>query len=117
MLPSSTTSANANNREEEIRNLASYDKLTRLPNRHLFLDRFAEKLTNSIRLSSHGALLLVDLDRFKILNDTMGHDCGDLLLIEVAARLKDSVREMDTVARLGADEFIVHIEDVSSEPG
>ena len=104
-----------NNREEEIRKLASYDKLTRLPNRHLFLDRFAEKLTNSTRLNSYGAILLIDLDRFKILNDTMGHDCGDLLLIEVAARLKSCVREMDTVARLGADEFIVHIDDVSND--
>jgi diguanylate cyclase (GGDEF)-like protein/PAS domain S-box-containing protein len=103
-----------NNREEEIRNLASYDKLTRLPNRHLFLDRFAEKLINSTRQNSYGGILLIDLDRFKILNDAMGHDCGDLLLIEVAARLKNCVREMDTVARLGADEFIVHIEDVSS---
>ena len=104
-----------NNREEEIRNLASYDKLTRLPNRHLFLDRFAEKLAKSTRLKSYGATLLIDLDRFKNLNDTMGHDCGDLLLIEVAARLKDCVREMDTVARLGADEFIVLIEDVSND--
>lgn len=100
------------NREAEIRNLGSYDKLTRLPNRHLFLDRFSEKLANATRLENFGAILLIDLDRFKMLNDTLGHDCGDLLLIEVAARLKDSVREMDTVARLGADEFIVLIEDV-----
>jgi diguanylate cyclase (GGDEF)-like protein/PAS domain S-box-containing protein len=101
------------NREEEIRNLASYDKLTRLPNRHLFLDRFGEKLASSTRPGNFGAVLLIDLDRFKILNETLGHDCGDMLLIEVAARLKDSVREMDTVARLGADEFIVLIEDIS----
>jgi len=99
-------------REEEIRNLASYDKLTRLPNRNLFLDLFSEKLANSTRPGNFGALLLIDLDRFKILNDTLGHDCGDLLLIEVAARLKDCVREMDTLARLGADEFIMLIEDV-----
>ncbi|MGA8864691.1 MAG: EAL domain-containing protein [Gallionella sp.] len=101
------------NKEEEIRNLASYDKLTRLPNRHLFLERFGEKLANSTRPGHFGAILLIDLDRFKILNNTQGHDCGDMLLIEVAARLKDSVREMDTVARLGADEFIVMIEDIS----
>ncbi|HUW75227.1 MAG TPA: EAL domain-containing protein [Gallionella sp.] len=99
-------------REEEIRNLASYDKLTRLPNRNLFLDLFSEKLANSTRPNNFGALLLIDLDRFKILNDTLGHDCGDLLLIEVAARLKDCVRGMDTLARLGADEFIMLIEDV-----
>ncbi len=99
--------------ESERRNLASYDKLTKLPNRHLFLERFGETLTKSARLSSFGAILLIDLDRFKMLNDTAGHDCGDLLLIEVASRLKHCVREMDSVARLGADEFIVLIEDVS----
>ena len=99
--------------EEEIRNLAFYDALTKLPNRHLFLDRFRSALTSASRLNSFGAILLIDLDRFKLLNDTLGHVCGDLLLIEVASRLKSSVREMDTVARLGADEFIVLIEDVS----
>lgn len=99
--------------ESETNNLASYDKLTRLPNRHLFLDRFGATLSNAARLKSFGAILLIDLDRFRILNDTMGHDCGDLLLIEVAKRLKICVREMDAVARLGADEFIVLIEDVS----
>src|SRR5665647_1153051 len=99
--------------EAENRNLASYDKLTKLPNRHLFLERFGATLAKAARLSSFGAILLIDLDRFKILNDTVGHDCGDLLLIEVANRLKHCVREMDTVARLGADEFIVLIEDVS----
>jgi diguanylate cyclase (GGDEF)-like protein/PAS domain S-box-containing protein len=99
--------------EEEIRNLAFYDALTKLPNRHLFLDRFRSALTSASRLNSFGAILLIDLDRFKLLNDTLGHDCGDLILIEVASRLKSSVREMDTVARLGADEFIVLIEDVS----
>jgi diguanylate cyclase (GGDEF)-like protein/PAS domain S-box-containing protein len=98
---------------EESLNLASYDKLTRLPNRHLFLERFGATLSSAARLKNFGAILLIDLDRFKILNDTMGHDCGDLLLIDVAKRLKACVREMDTVARLGADEFIVMIEDVS----
>ena len=99
--------------EDETRNLASYDKLTQLPNRHLFLERFGATLSSAARLKSFGAILLIDLDRFKILNDTVGHDCGDLLLIEVAKRLKVCVREMDTVARLGADEFIVLIENVS----
>lgn len=99
--------------EAEIRNLAFYDSLTKLPNRHLFLDRFNAALTCSVRMNSFGAILLVDLDRFKILNDTVGHDCGDMLLIEVAARLNSCVREADTVARLGADEFVVLIEGVS----
>lgn len=99
--------------EAEIRNLAFYDGLTKLPNRHLFFDRFNAALTSASRLNSIGAILLIDLDRFKILNDTVGHDCGDLLLIEVASRLNASVREMDTVARLGADEFIVLVENVS----
>lgn len=101
--------------EEEIRNLAFYDALTKLPNRHLFLDRFRAALSSASRLNSFGAILLIDLDRFKILNDTLGHDYGDLLLIEVATRLKSCVREMDTVARLGADEFVVLIEDVSDD--
>jgi len=99
--------------EAEIRNLAFYDALTKLPNRHLFFDRFSAALTSASRLNSTGAILLIDLDRFKILNDTIGHDCGDLLLIEVATRLNACVREMDTVARLGADEFIVLVENVS----
>lgn len=99
--------------EEEIRNLAFYDALTKLPNRHLFHDRFSAALSSASRTNSYGAILLIDLDRFKLLNDTLGHDCGDLLLIEVATRLKSCVREMDTVARLGADEFIVLFEDVS----
>ena len=99
--------------EAEIRNLAFYDALTKLPNRHLFVDRLGAALASASRLNSYGAIMLIDLDRFKILNDTVGHECGDLLLIEVANRLHACVREMDTVARLGADEFIVLIENVS----
>jgi diguanylate cyclase (GGDEF)-like protein/PAS domain S-box-containing protein len=102
--------------QEKIRNLAFYDSLTKLPNRHLFLDRLSAALSTTTRLTSFGAILLIDLDRFKLFNDTLGHFCGDLLLIEVAARIKSSVSEMDTVARLGADEFIVLIEDVSDNP-
>ena len=102
--------------EEEIRNLAFYDSLTKLPNRHLFLDRFSAALASASRLNKFGAIFFIDLDRFKILNDTLGHDYGDLLLIEVAIRLKACVREIDTVARLSADEFIVLIEDVSDNP-
>jgi len=101
--------------EEEIHNLAFYDALTKLPNRRLFLDRFGTALTVSVRFNNYGAVLFIDLDRFKLLNDTLGHDYGDLLLIEVAARIKSCVREMDTVARLGGDEFVVLIEGVSDD--
>jgi diguanylate cyclase (GGDEF)-like protein/PAS domain S-box-containing protein len=99
--------------EEEIRNLAFYDALTRLPNRRLFLDRFRAALTISTRSNDYGALLFIDMDRFKTLNDMLGHDYGDLLLVEVADRIKSCVREMDTVARLGGDEFVVLIEGLS----
>jgi diguanylate cyclase (GGDEF)-like protein/PAS domain S-box-containing protein len=98
--------------EEEIRNLAFYDVLTGLPNRRLLVDRLRSALAISARSSYYGALLFLDLDRFKILNDTLGHDYGDLLLIEVAARIKHCVREIDTVARLGGDEFVVLLEEV-----
>lgn len=101
--------------EEEIRNLAFYDMLTRLPNRRLFMDRFRAALTISMRRNDYGAVLFIDMDRFKALNDTFGHDHGDMLLIEVAARIKSCVREMDTVARLGGDEFVVLIEGISED--
>lgn len=100
--------------EEEIRNLAFYDALTQLPNRRLFLDRFHAALAASARYGDYGALLFIDLDRFKQLNDTFGHDCGDLLLVEVAARIRLCVREVDTVARYGGDEFVVLLESISS---
>lgn len=100
--------------EEEIRNLAFYDALTKLPNRRLFLERFRAALPVSVRNNNYGAVLFLDMDRFKVPNDTLGHDCGDLMLIEVAARIKSCVREMDTVARLGGDEFVVLIEEISS---
>ncbi|MDO8208604.1 MAG: EAL domain-containing protein [Gallionella sp.] len=101
--------------EEEIYNLAFYDALTKLPNRRLFLDRFHAALVTSARHNDYGALLFIDLDRFKALNDTLGHDYGDLLLIEVGVRIKSCVREMDTVARLGGDEFVVLIEAISND--
>jgi diguanylate cyclase (GGDEF)-like protein/PAS domain S-box-containing protein len=99
--------------EEEIKNLAFYDSLTRLPNRRLLLDRLKRILTSLPRNSSRSALLFVDLDNFKTLNDTLGHGIGDLLLQQVAQRLKSHVRECDTVARLGGDEFVVILEDLS----
>lgn len=102
--------------EEEIHNLAFYDALTKLPNRRLFLDRFRTALTASARRNDYGSVLFIDLDRFKSINDTLGHDYGDLLLIEVGARIKSCVREMDTVARFGGDEFVVLIESFGSDP-
>ena len=98
--------------EEEIRNLAFYDALTRLPNRRLLLDRFHLALSVSARTRHYGAVLFLDMDKFKTLNDTMGHDYGDLMLVEVARRIQPCVREVDTVARLGGDEFVVLIEEV-----
>ena len=93
--------------EEEIKQLAFYDPLTQLPNRRLLLDRLQQALAASHRSRVYGALLFIDLDNFKTLNDTLGHDKGDLLLQEVAIRLAACVRECDTVARLGGDEFVV----------
>ncbi|MCF8197697.1 MAG: EAL domain-containing protein [Sulfuritalea sp.] len=101
--------------EDEIRNLAFYDPLTKLPNRRLMLDRLRRALTSSARHGSHGALMLFDLDDFKILNDTKGHDAGDRFLVEVASRMESCIREGDTVARLGGDEFVVILEDLDAE--
>ncbi|MDD5240436.1 MAG: EAL domain-containing protein [Sulfuricella sp.] len=100
--------------EEEIFNLAFYDALTQLPNRRLLRDRLNTALAASQREKKFGALIFLDLDNFKTLNDTMGHDAGDALLIEVARRLSSVVREIDTVARLGGDEFVVLIVNAHS---
>jgi diguanylate cyclase (GGDEF)-like protein/PAS domain S-box-containing protein len=102
--------------EAEISHLAFYDVLTRLPNRRLLIDRLNHALSASSRLGWGGALLFLDLDHFKTLNDTLGHDVGDLLLKQVAERLIACVREGDTVARLGGDEFVVMLEDLSKLP-
>jgi diguanylate cyclase (GGDEF)-like protein/PAS domain S-box-containing protein len=101
--------------EQEIRNLAFYDVLTQLPNRRLFLDRFQIALSASARHNNYGAVLYIDLDRFKALNDTLGHDYGDLLLIEVGVRIKSCIRDSDMVARIGGDEFVVLIEACSAD--
>ncbi|MBI5891245.1 MAG: PAS domain S-box protein [Nitrosomonadales bacterium] len=101
--------------EELIRSMAFYDALTQLPNRRLFLERLQAALAASERYNDFGAILFIDLDRFKQLNDTFGHDYGDLLLVELAERIKSCVREIDTVARMGGDEFVVLLESTSSE--
>jgi len=93
--------------EERISELAFFDQLTGLPNRTLMLDRLRQAMTTSSRSGNHGALLFIDLDNFKTLNDTLGHDMGDLLLKQVAQRLHNCVRAEDTVARVGGDEFLV----------
>ncbi len=98
--------------QEEVHRLAFYDHLTQLPNRRMLVDRLEHALADSQRSGMHGALMFMDLDNFKILNDTQGHDVGDLLLIEVAERLKKCMRESDTVARLGGDEFVVILRDL-----
>lgn len=93
--------------EAQIENLAFFDPLTKLPNRRLMADRLLQAMTMSKRTGMQGALLMIDLDNFKTLNDSMGHEMGDLLLIEVARRLTSILREGDTVARLGGDEFLI----------
>jgi len=99
--------------EEEIKQLAYYDPLTSLPNRRLLLDRLQQALAASSRSEKYGALLFIDLDNFKSLNDNLGHDMGDILLQQVAKRLIACVREGDTVSRQGGDEFIIMLEDLS----
>lgn len=102
--------------EQKIEELAFFDQLTGLPNRTLLLDRLKQAMTVSHRLETCGALLFIDLDHFKTLNDTLGHDKGDILLRQVAQRLAASIREGDTVARLGGDEFVVVLESLSDSP-
>ncbi|MDQ6991842.1 MAG: EAL domain-containing protein [Mariprofundus sp.] len=101
--------------EKEIEHLAFYDTLTKLPNRRLLYDRLEQALISSDRSNQYGALFFIDLDNFKRLNDTLGHNMGDLLLQQVAKRLQLSVREGDTVARLGGDEFVVLLKKLSTE--
>ena len=101
--------------EAQIHQLAFFDPLTRLPNRRLLQDRLQQAFAVSARNAQHGAVLFLDLDNFKTLNDSKGHDIGDLLLIEVSKRLNDCVRDGDTVARLGGDEFVIVLESLSGQ--
>lgn len=110
--------------EETIRRQANFDPLTQLPNRRLFLDRLAQEINKSRRADLSLALLLIDLDEFKEVNDTLGHDVGDILLQEAAQRVRGCIRDADTVARLGGDEFTViltelsdhsHVEDIAQK--
>jgi diguanylate cyclase (GGDEF)-like protein/PAS domain S-box-containing protein len=100
---------------DEIKNLAFYDPLTFIPNRRLFLDRLKQAFASSTRSNKRGAVVFLDIDHFKTINDTLGHDVGDLLLKEVAMRLGHCVRESDTIARLGGDEFVVLLENLSED--
>jgi diguanylate cyclase (GGDEF)-like protein/PAS domain S-box-containing protein len=101
--------------EAQVHQLAFYDTLTRLPNRRLLNDRLMQTMVASKRSGCYGALMFLDLDNFKPLNDRHGHDVGDLLLIEAAERLRNCVREKDTVSRFGGDEFVVILSDLSAD--
>lgn len=100
---------------DEIKMLAFYDSLTRLPNRRLLIDRLTQALASCIRSGETGALLFLDIDHFKNINDTLGHDIGDIFLQEVAQRLSQCMRAGDTVARLGGDEYVVLLEGLASD--
>jgi diguanylate cyclase (GGDEF)-like protein/PAS domain S-box-containing protein len=102
--------------QDQVRQLAFYDPLTQLPNRRLLNDRLSQTMSVSKRSVSYAALLMLDLDNFKPLNDAHGHQAGDLLLVEVARRLTECVRETDTVARVGGDEFVVVLGELNADP-
>jgi diguanylate cyclase (GGDEF)-like protein len=101
--------------EELILHLALYDSLTKLPNRRLLDDRLGRTMAASKRSGRHGALIFLDLDNFKALNDAHGHCAGDLLLVEAARRISSCVREVDIVARFGGDEFVVILGELDVE--
>ncbi|ADE12388.1 sensor domain-containing diguanylate cyclase [Sideroxydans lithotrophicus] len=101
--------------EDQIHHLAFYDALTQLPNRRLFYDRLEQSMAAGKRSGKFAAILMLDLDNFKVLNDTHGHIAGDLLLAEVATRLKRCVRAMDTISRFGGDEFVILLNELDSD--
>jgi diguanylate cyclase (GGDEF)-like protein/PAS domain S-box-containing protein len=100
---------------ERLEHLAHYDYLTKIPNRYLLLDRLEHLIAQSARNNNTFALLYIDLNNFKIINDTKGHAFGDQVLVETAFRLKQAIRSSDTVARIGGDEFVVLLENISNE--
>lgn len=100
---------------EEIQHLAFYDQLTSLPNRQLIKDRLQHALSACARAGKYGALLFIDIDNFKNINDTLGHAAGDILLISIAQRLLENTRDSDSVGRLGGDEFIILLEELSTD--
>ena len=100
---------------ERLEHLAHYDHLTKIPNRYLLLDRVEHLIAQSERNKSTFALLYIDLDKFKIINDTKGHAFGDQVLVETALRLKQAIRKSDTIARIGGDEFVLLLENTSNK--
>ncbi len=100
---------------ERLNYLAHYDQLTKIPNRYLLLDRITHLIEQAERNNGSFALLYIDLDKFKIINDTKGHAFGDKILVEAAFRLKQSIRNSDTVARIGGDEFVLLLEGMSNK--
>ena len=100
--------------EEQVHQLAFHDYLTNLPNRGLLSDRLCQSIATNKRSGYYGALMFLDLDRFKPLNDVHGHEMGDLLLIEAANRLQSNVRSMDTVKRIDGDEFVVILSSLAT---
>ncbi len=101
--------------QDQVRHLAFYDMLTQLPNRRLLSDRLRQSMAAGKRSGRYGALMFMDLDNFKQLNDQHGHSAGDLLLVEVARRLKSCVRDVDTVSRFGGDEFVVVLSELNAD--
>lgn len=101
-------------KEKVLQYQATHDNLTGLPNRLLLTDRIEHAITRTLRHKIYGGLIFIDLDNFKEVNDTLGHDIGDILLITVAHKIKECVRDEDTVARIGGDEFIVLIDNVGN---
>ncbi|MCK5002796.1 MAG: EAL domain-containing protein [Gammaproteobacteria bacterium] len=103
--------------EDRLLYQASYDKLTDLPNRSLAYDRLQQAIANAVRSKKHVAVLYLDFDHFKNINDTLGHDAGDKFLVKMSARLSECVRDVDTVARLGGDEFLILLAEIGGEGG
>ncbi len=101
--------------EEEIKYRAYYDSLTNLPNRQLMIDRLKHAIITGRRRNNYNALLFIDLDRFKTINDSLGHSVGDLLLVETARRIRGCIREEDTASRFGGDEFVILIKNLGDD--